>query len=131
MRKYKPRLIRHNLFLPLPQVSHPFKSICLNYVLHCLPGDFTEKEKVVFNLKKAMAPEGVLFGSTILSASVTESYLARSILTLYNYIGSFHNTHDNAGGLKMMLSKHFQYVNCRLIGSVCLFAASDRNLQHS
>ena len=130
LKRFKPHLIRHNLFLPLPAVSHPFESICLNYVLHCLPGSFTEKEKVIAHLKEALAPEGVLFGSTILGRGVSLSYAARVVLTRYNAMGSFHNNHDTEEGLKRALSKNFRSVTCRVIGAVALFAASDKDLKH-
>lgn len=128
LKNYTPRIIRHNLFLPLPPVKHPYKSICLNYVLHCLPGSFTEKEKVIVNLKKAMTPDGVLFGSTILGEGSTKNYSAKLVLLLYNLMGSFHNTNDTKEGLMVALSRNFHYVDCRVVGAVALFAASDRKL---
>jgi SAM-dependent methyltransferase len=130
LKRFKPHSIRHNLFLPLPAVSHPFESICLNYVLHCLPGSFPEKEKVIAHLKGALAPEGVLFGSTILGRGVPLNYAARVVLTRYNALGSFHNNHDTEEGLKKALSKNFHHVRCTVIGAVALFAASDKNLKH-
>ena len=128
LKKYNPAIIRHNLLQPLPPVNHPFKSICLNYVLHCLPGSFAEKEKVIINLKEVMAPEGVLFGSTVLGHSATQSYSAKLILGLYSAIGSFNNKHDTLEGLKKILSNNFKYQMCRVIGSVALFAGSDRKM---
>jgi SAM-dependent methyltransferase len=128
LRRYQPHLIRHNLFHPLPHLSHRFESICLNYVLHCLPGSFAQKEKVIANLKAVMAPEGVLFGSIILGTDAAKNNCAGAILKLYNFIGSFHNTHDTAEDLAVALSNNFQYHACRVIGSVALFAASDRKL---
>ena len=129
LRRFKPHIIRHNLFLPLPAISHPFESISLNYVLHCLPGSFPEKEKVIAHLKGTLAPGGVLFGSTILGRDVPLSYSARVVLTLYNALGSFHNNHDTEEGLKRALSRNFHYVTCTVIGAVALFAASDKNLK--
>jgi len=128
LKKYKPSIIMHNLLKPLPPVTRPFKSICLNYVLHCLPGSFTEKEQVIINLKEVMAPEGVLFGSTVLEPSVSKNYSAKLILALYNAIGSFHNKHDTIEGLEKILSNNFKYQMCRVIGSVALFAGSDRKM---
>jgi len=83
---------------------------------------------VIANLKAVMAPEGVLFGSTILGATAATNNLARAVLTFYNFIGSFHNTSDTAEDLAAALAKQFQYHICRVIGSVALFAASDRKL---
>jgi len=130
LKRFKPHLIRHNLYLPLPPASHPFKSICLNYVLHCLPGSFTEKEKVLAHLKEVLAPEGVLFGSTILGRGIPLSYAAQVVLARYNALGSFHNDHDTVEGLKSALSRNFHSVSCRVIGAVALFAASDKDLKH-
>ena len=128
LRRYRPQLIQHNLFNPLPHLNHLFESVCLNYVLHCLPGSLAHKASVIANLKAVMAPEGVLFGSTILGATAATNNLARAVLTFYNFIGSFHNTSDTAEDLAAALAKQFQYHICRVIGSVALFAASDRKL---
>jgi SAM-dependent methyltransferase len=129
LKDYTPCTIRHNLMLPLPPVSRPYESICLNYVLHCVPGNFTEKEKVIVNLKESMAPGGILFGSTILSESSATGYSAKLVLVFYNLLGSFHNLQDTEEGLIEVLSKNFHYIDCHVIGSVALFAASDRKLQ--
>ncbi len=94
-----------------------------------MPGSFTEKEKVIVNLKDVMAPEGVLFGSTILGEGITKSYCAKLVLAWYNLLGSFHNIDDTEEGLVVALSRNFHYVDCRIIGAVALFAASDRKLQ--
>jgi len=123
--RYHPQCVRHNLFHPLPHLNNRFSSICLNYVLHCLPGSFMQKGRVLAHLKAVMTPEGVLFGSTILGAGAAANNRARAILKFYNYIGSFHNTHDTAEDLEAELSKHFHYHTCRVIGSAALFAASD------
>lgn len=128
LRRYRPQLMQHNLFNPLPHLNHLFESVCLNYVLHCLPGSCAHKASVIANLKAVMAPEGVLFGSTILGATAATNNWARAVLTFYNFIGSFHNTSDTAEDLAAALAKQFQYHICRVIGSVALFAASDRKL---
>ena len=83
---------------------------------------------VIANLKTVIAPDGVLFGSTILGAAAAKNNWARTILKFYNFIGSFHNTHDTAEDLEAALTQHFQYHTCRVIGSVALFAASDGKL---
>ena len=115
-------------FNPLPRLDRQFESVCLNYVLHCLPGSCAQRERVIANLKTVMTPEGVLFGSTILGAAAAINHWARAVLKYYNFIGSFHNTHDTAEDLEAALTKHFQYRTCRVIGSVALFAASDGKL---
>lgn len=128
LEKYRPQLMQHNLFEPLPKLNHQFESVCINYVLHCLPGTFSQREKVIANLKATMSPSGVLFGSTILGSDAAKNNCARAVLALYNFIGSFHNIHDTAADLATALSNHFQHHICRVIGSVALFAASDRRL---
>lgn len=129
LKRYNPLIIRHNLLLPLQPVSRPYESICLNYVLHCVPGTFAEKERVLVNLKKVLKSEGVLFGSTILGEDYTQNYSAKLVLMFYNRLGSFHNMYDTEEGLMKALTKNFHYVECSVIGSVALFAASDRKFQ--
>ena len=75
-----------------------------------------------------MAPEGVLFGSTVLGPGAAKNYFAKLILALYNTIGSFHNKHDTLEGLKIALSNNFKYQICRVIGSIALFAGSDKKI---
>lgn len=128
LREYQPRTLRHNLFEPLPAVERPFESICLNYVLHCLPGDFDAKQVVVGNLKSSLAPGGLLFGSTILGHVETPSQLGRRMLDLYNFIGSFHNAADRREDLERVLRSQFTCVECHVVGAVALFKASDAPL---
>ncbi|HEX7477841.1 MAG TPA: class I SAM-dependent methyltransferase [Polyangiales bacterium] len=128
LRSYQPTLLHHNLFLPLPPVACPFESICLNYVLHCLPGGFEQKQVVIGNLKAVLAPDGILFGSTILGKASASSWRARRMLDLFNLIGSFHNLTDTEAGLRRALAAHFANVRCTVVGSVALFAASDQPL---
>ena len=70
-----------------------------------------------------------MFGSTILGESSAKSYSAKLVLAYYNLLGSFHTVQDTEEGLVEALSKNFHYVDCRVIGSVALFAASDSKLQ--
>lgn len=125
LRQHRPALLRHNLFLPLPSVDLAFESVCLNYVLHCLPGSFDEKRIVIANLKNVMVPGGILFGSTILGHAAASSWRARRMLDLFNFVGSFHNESDTRAGLEAALSETFANCQCTVIGSVALFAASD------
>ena len=124
----RPATLRHNLFEPLPAAAGQFDSICLNYVLHCLPGDFERKGAVIGHLKQALRPGGVLFGSTILGNDETPGNLGKRMLDFYNLIGSFHNAHDTKRGLVDALSRHFPHVHCEVEGAVALFAASDAPL---
>ena len=50
---------------PLPIIG-PFDSAALNGVIHCLPGPLTRKAGAIANVAAVLAPDGVLFGASIL-----------------------------------------------------------------
>ena len=49
----------------------PFDSAALSYVLHCLPGPQSQKAAAIRNAAAVLAPEGVLFGGTVLGNVVS------------------------------------------------------------
>ena len=80
--------IEADVLKPLP-VDGPFDSAALNGVLHCLSGPLTSKAAAVANVAAVLAPEGVLFGSSILGTSGRHTWLGRRILEANNRRGTF------------------------------------------
>jgi SAM-dependent methyltransferase len=107
---------------PLPTLR-PFDSAALNGVLHCLPGPLTRKAGAVAHVAAVLAPNGVLFGSTILGSSGSHTRLARSILKGNNRRGTFDNLDDSEAGLREILRASFDRVELETVGSMAVFSA--------
>ena len=122
--RYQPKIYHANIFQPLTMIDQKFDSIGLNYVLHCLPGSFTQKSNVISNLKSLLTKNGILFGSTILAKDQTHNWLGSKLLTIYNKKGIFDNWKDDRFGLEEMLNQHFFNVEIKVMGTVAFFTVS-------
>lgn len=122
---YQPQCVTANVLEPIAYSGPRFDSIGLNYVLHCLPGDMQAKATAFDHLKELLNPDGVLFGSTLLSGGVPRSLPARRLMAVYNRKGIFSNTGDELDSLRDCLSKRFAQVDVRTHGCAALFVARD------
>ena len=122
--RFKPKCYQRNVFEPLTLDGENFDTISINYLLHCLPGNMTEKGKVFENLKAVLNDGGVVFGSTILGKHVEKNFFADKLMNLYNSKGIFTNLADDISGLDTVLHQHFSQVKIRVVGCVALFVAS-------
>src|SRR6185503_16278833 len=68
LRRLKITAVEADVLKPLP-VDGPFDSAALSLVIHCLPGPLTRKAKAVANIAAVLAPDGVLFGASVLGRS--------------------------------------------------------------
>lgn len=121
--RYEPVLLTRNILEPIPFDGAPFTSIGLNYVLHCLPGSISEKGVVFDHLRPLLAPGGVLFGSTLLSAGVHSNLVARRLMAAYNGKQIFSNTADSLDDLRSALETRFAEWSVETVGCVALFTA--------
>ncbi|KAJ3530064.1 hypothetical protein NM688_g7765 [Phlebia brevispora] len=119
------RVVEHDVSNPLPSsLNTSFDSISLFYLLHCLPGTFPEKAKdVLSKLVPALAPDGTLYGATILGKGVRHNWLGRYLMKLYNKKGVFGNAEDTEEGLVEALDRYFDDVEVAVTASVALFVA--------
>lgn len=109
--------VEADVLKPLP-VDGPFDSAALNYVLHCLPGPQSHKAAAIRNVAAVLAPNGALFGGTVLGVSGQHTPLARAILWAFNRRGSFDNLGDTEAGLREILEESFQTVQIDVVGPV-------------
>src|SRR5699024_4767028 len=58
---------------PLPESIGPMDSIAANFLIHCLPGSWSEKGTAFRHLADRLSDEGALFGATIIGRGVTRS----------------------------------------------------------
>ncbi|CDG82023.1 class I SAM-dependent methyltransferase [Janthinobacterium agaricidamnosum] len=100
-----------------------YDSIALFYLLHCLPGNMSDKASVFANLKPHLAAGGVLYGATIIGDSAGHNGLGRKLMKVYNGKGIFGNRNDTVESLTAALRLHFSKVQIKLVGKVALFSA--------
>ncbi|HEX7643266.1 MAG TPA: class I SAM-dependent methyltransferase [Burkholderiaceae bacterium] len=120
--RHAPEIYVQNLLEPMRHQPTPFDSIALNYVMHCVPGNFMEKHVAFQQLATLLGPHGVLFGTTVLGAGVRKNWLARPAMWLLNAIGLFNNRQDSARDLERFLRAHFQVLEFDVVGVVAVFA---------
>lgn len=110
---------------PIPtEAGRDFASIGINYVLHCVPGNWDQKGVAFQNLAQVLADDGVLFGSTILGRDrPAKNLFGRALMAAYNRIGAFNNRDDDRRGLESALGAAFVDVELTDIGDVTLFIA--------
>lgn len=117
-----PITVEADVLKPLP-VQGPYDSAALNFVLHCLPGPQSRKAAAIRNIAAVLAPEGVLFGGTVLGTAAKHTRSARATLWAFNKEGGFDNLGDTTEGLRSMLEESFGSVEIDVIGSVAHFTA--------
>ena len=114
--------VEADVLKPLP-VEGPFDSAALSFVLHCLPGPMSNKAVAIRNVARVLAPDGVLYGATVLGRSGRHTPPARAFLWAVNRRGAFDNRDDTAEGLHEILAASFETVEIDVVGSVALFGA--------
>ncbi len=126
--RYTPNLIRQNILYDIPWGDNKFDSISVNYVMHCVVGDFKSKGIAFGNIKSLLTDNGVLYGVTVLKTPES-SLLAKLFMGFLNVSGVFNCGLDNAGDLERELNKVFDYVCVDLASSAALFFATDSELE--
>lgn len=124
---FKPEIYRANVLEPLSLGCDKFDSISINYLLHCLPGSFSEKGVIFEYLKEVLNDGGILFGSTILGQGVPKNMFAEKLMNFYNSKGIFSNSNDDLSTLKLVLEKNFSNVNIHVVGCVALFSGINKS----
>ncbi len=121
--RYAPRVVVGDVLGEVDLPRRHFDSIGMNYLVHCLPGEMSEKARAFATLADALADDGGFFGSTILNADVEHNAFGRALIRIYNRKGIFGNARDDAEGLRRALREAFDEVNVTVEGTVALFSA--------
>lgn len=124
--RYTPDTYEQNLLEPIGHKLPSYDSIAINYVLHCVPGAFSEKGLALQHLQNLLSKNGVLFGATVLSKDIRKNLLARPFMWLMNTLGVFNNREDSAKDLKDFLFLHFDVLEFEVRGVTALFALRAR-----
>ena len=123
IRRYAPQRHLANVLDPIDLPAGSFKSMGMNYLLHCLPGGMERKAVVFANVRPLLAEDGVVFGTTFLGRAAEHSRVARDAIERGNKHGHLSNLDDDLEGLRSALEQHFSSHELELCGSVALFAA--------
>jgi len=118
--RYRPKTYIADIFDRLPLTNERFDSASLNYLLHCLPGNFSNKAIVFKNINPYLNPGATVFGSTILGKK-SKSFLAKQLIKLYNAKGIMGNEQDTREDLETVLSQNFDSYSVWEVGSVAFF----------
>ncbi|MFH7906761.1 class I SAM-dependent methyltransferase [Enterobacter cloacae] len=116
--------ILHDVFNPYPShMREQYDSVSMFYLLHCLPGEMSDKSEVIAHASAVLTKEGRLFGATILGDDAGHNMFGRKLMKMYNKKGIFSNRTDNTEVLASILSRYFYHVEITLKGHVALFKA--------
>jgi len=118
--------VEADVLKPLP-VEGPFQSAALSLVIHCLPGPLSRKALAIKHVAAVLAPDGVLFGASVLGRTANHTWLARRVLGAFNRRGAFDNLDDSEAGLREILESSFEDVRLETVGtvgSVAVFTAA-------
>lgn len=123
LREYAPLERHHNILLPLAVDGRKHKSIGMNYVLHCIPGDFVTNQRIITHVRSLLQDNGVFFGATLLNHSVRDGVWSWVMMRLLNAVGIFHNKNHTLADLRKVLETNFHDVEITLVGSAAIFRA--------
>lgn len=121
--RYKPEIVQYDVLKPFPNLNNSFDSIGINYLLHCLPGNLSNKAILFDHCKTVMNDNAIIFGATILSLGIEKNWAAKRLMKIYNKKGIFSNTEDSLKILEQELNYRFREVSIQVVGCVALFTA--------
>lgn len=107
---------------PEANLSNRFKSVSMNYLLHCLPGNLDDKAITITHAVAMLKPGGILFGATILSDENLQTGMSKRLAAFYNKKKIFSNIDDNYQTLKQILEANLSHVDIKIMGCVALFS---------
>lgn len=116
-----PSVYQADVFKSQTQLAAEFDSISIHYLLHCLPGNMQTKSVALENIVGMLKPQGVLFGTTILSDEHLQTPMSRRFAKFYNQKGIFSNRYDTETSLTIVLKKYLEHVEIKIVGCVALF----------
>ena len=93
-------------------------------MIHCLPGPLERKQLAVTNVARVLAPDGILFGASVLGLQGPQTRLSRAVLRVFNKQRGFDNLDDTEDSLRTILGAEFEHVELETLGAVAVFAAT-------
>jgi len=127
--RFNPATYLHNILEPCDSLAstlnNKYKSLSLNFVMHCVPGDYLEKSSAFGHLKKLLTDDGLLFGASVVAKGNKANWFTKPVMWILNSIGLFNNRDDHPEDLRSGLEAHFRYVSVRVVAATAFYSASD------
>jgi len=120
---FAPATLKHNVQAPLPMSARGFKSVGMNYVLHCIPGRFSRNQAIFRNVHAALEEGGVFFGATLIPGKARDGFASWLFMRVLNGLGIFNNSNHRLDELKGALEVYFSKVEISLVGNAAVFVA--------
>lgn len=124
LQRYSPKTWQNNILHPLDNVGLKFDTISINYVMHCVAGNYSTKGIAFDHLKSLLNTNGVLFGTSVIRTRHS-SLPARGFMYCLNRAGVFNNQQDRCQDLEQALARHFSFSSVIYRSSTALFLATD------
>lgn len=121
---FAPEMLEHNIQQPLPISARGFKSVGMNYVLHCIPGRFSRNQAIFQNVHAALEEEGVFFGATLIPDKFRDGIASWLLMRALNGLGIFNNSNHRVDELKGALKVYFSKVEVSMVGNAAVFVAA-------
>jgi hypothetical protein len=121
--RYQPETYQCDAMRPIHINADCFDSIALGGILHCIPGDMTEKGVVFDSIKPLMHARTKVFGYTILNQGVSKTLLSRATYFILQKLKVINGLDDSASQLTQELRKRFRTIEVKVIGCVAIFVA--------
>lgn len=121
--RFSPALYQCDAMQPIKTGAGQFDSIALGGILHCIPGDLTEKGVVFNNLRPLMHSATTVFGYTILNRGVRKTPVSRITFFILKHLKVINGEYDSPDDLTAQLQQRFAVVDVRVIGCVAVFSA--------
>ena len=121
--RYHPHAHQANVLEDWGLPPESYDSVALTHILHCLPGSIPDKRPAFEQARKALTPNGALFGATILGPQADHNPPGRATINLNNRLGVMSNQHDTPEALATELQRHFTSHELEIVGTVALFSA--------
>ena len=123
--RYRPRMYVRDVLRPIEDIAGgPFDSIALPGIIHCLPGDLTQKSRVFDTLAPLTRAGTRIFGYTLVYDGVQDSVRRFLVHPLLNGLRVIDNRNDHLRDLRRELTTRFVDCKVELIGCMALFSAT-------
>ena len=120
---FAPETLQHDIRDPLPPTANGFRSLGMNYVLHCVPGRFSQDQSIFRNAHTALVDGGVFFGATLIPGKFRDGVFSWLLMQILNGVGIFNNSDHRRDELKGALEVYFGKVDVTMIGNAAVFVA--------
>ena len=123
LKPLKAETIQHDLLTQFPKKVQGYRSIGMNFVLHCLPANKQRLNDLLQNIHAALTDQGVFFGATLPPIVFDRAPLANLLMLSLQKTKIFNNQTHSANKLTSLLESTFQTVHVERVGHALVFAA--------